>query len=67
MWTNLWITCYNPSMYKHQDDIDLLEKLDQKRSQLCHFCGGISKYHQPDNSGHIVNVCEEHFTYKYFA
>ena len=54
-------------MYKHQDDIDLLERLDRKRHHLCHFCSGISKYTQPDDSGQIVNVCEEHFTYRYFA
>lgn len=53
-------------MYRYQEDIDLLEKLDQKRNNICHYCNGISKYTQPDTSGDIVNVCDNHFNLKYW-
>jgi len=55
-------------MYNHQEDIDLLERMDQKRYPKCFYCPDKPLYTQPDKStGKIVDVCDKHFIFKHMA
>lgn len=55
-------------MFSQKEDLDLIQEIDRRRNNKCHFCEGKSKYTQPDKiSGHIIDVCEKHFIFKYMG
>lgn len=55
-------------MFSQKDDLELIQKLDKQWYSKCHVCSNIAKYTQPEpSSGIIIDVCEEHFTYKYWG
>lgn len=38
------------------------------KKPICYKCGQEATYTQPDkDTGHIVDVCEKHFTFKYMG
>lgn len=52
-------------------DTLLIQKLDEKRNPKAHvqclYCPNKAVYNQPEKlSGNIIDVCDKHFTYKYF-